>query len=258
MRTFIKLIGPPIVKAIRELNKIAINTPEVCVMDPNIATNILEFRDFSEIHNYFGGISSISKERCSAMISTSGEKLGDFNYYFQWYEIPTLSQIHTLYEMIDEALEPLGCRYKVVHSPAFDIEEKPITDVEAEETLAASIGEEVRSVWARFEVFRDRAGEFRFRLKAPNHRIIARSEGYKTKAGALNGIESVRKNAVIKNQFESFMDVNGFPRFRLRALNKEIIAASQAYVSKNGLEKGIQSVTRNAPTAEIIDLTKIQ
>ena len=48
----------------------------------------------------------------------------------------------------------------------------------------------------KFEVYEDKAGEFRFRLKARNGEIIATSEGYKQKAGCLNGIESVRKNVV--------------------------------------------------------------
>ncbi len=47
----------------------------------------------------------------------------------------------------------------------------------------------------KFEVYTDNAGEFRFRLKARNGEIIATSEGYKAKAGCLNGIESVKKNA---------------------------------------------------------------
>lgn len=47
----------------------------------------------------------------------------------------------------------------------------------------------------KFELYTDKAGEFRFRLKATNGEIIAVSEGYKAKASALNGIESVRKNA---------------------------------------------------------------
>ena len=47
----------------------------------------------------------------------------------------------------------------------------------------------------KFEVYTDKAGEFRFRLKAKNGEIIAVSEGYKEKAGCMNGIESVKKNA---------------------------------------------------------------
>ncbi len=48
----------------------------------------------------------------------------------------------------------------------------------------------------KFEVYTDKSGEFRFRLKASNGQIIATSEGYAKKASCLNGIESVRKNVV--------------------------------------------------------------
>jgi uncharacterized protein YegP (UPF0339 family) len=47
----------------------------------------------------------------------------------------------------------------------------------------------------KFEVYTDKAGEFRFRLKATNGQVIAVSEGYKAIASCLNGIESVKKNA---------------------------------------------------------------
>lgn len=48
----------------------------------------------------------------------------------------------------------------------------------------------------KFEVYTDKAGEFRFRLTATNGQIIAVSEGYKAKASCMNGIESVKKNVV--------------------------------------------------------------
>lgn len=48
----------------------------------------------------------------------------------------------------------------------------------------------------KFEVYSDKAGEFRFRLKATNGQVIAVSEGYKSVASCMNGIESVKKNAV--------------------------------------------------------------
>jgi uncharacterized protein YegP (UPF0339 family) len=47
----------------------------------------------------------------------------------------------------------------------------------------------------KFEVYNDAKGKFRFRLKAGNGEIIAVGEAYESKAGALNGIESVKKNA---------------------------------------------------------------
>lgn len=48
----------------------------------------------------------------------------------------------------------------------------------------------------KFQIFADKAGRFRFRLKAKNGRIIAVSQSYSTKAACLDGIESVRKNAI--------------------------------------------------------------
>ncbi|MEV0797967.1 YegP family protein [Kribbella sp. NPDC050281] len=48
----------------------------------------------------------------------------------------------------------------------------------------------------KFELYKDKSGEFRFRLKAGNGEVIATSsESYSSKAAALNGIESIQKNA---------------------------------------------------------------
>ena len=49
----------------------------------------------------------------------------------------------------------------------------------------------------KFEWFKDKAGKFRFRLKAPNGEIIATGEAYNSKDACVNGIESVKKNAPI-------------------------------------------------------------
>ena len=47
----------------------------------------------------------------------------------------------------------------------------------------------------KFELFKDAQGKYRFRLKAGNGEIIAVGEAYESKAGAMNGIDSVRRNA---------------------------------------------------------------
>lgn len=47
----------------------------------------------------------------------------------------------------------------------------------------------------KFEMYIDKSGEYRFRLKATNGQTIATSEGYGAKAGCLNGIDSVKRNA---------------------------------------------------------------
>jgi uncharacterized protein YegP (UPF0339 family) len=48
---------------------------------------------------------------------------------------------------------------------------------------------------AKFEVSKDKAGKFRFHLKAPNGEIIAASQGYESKANAEKGIEAVKTHA---------------------------------------------------------------
>lgn len=47
----------------------------------------------------------------------------------------------------------------------------------------------------KFEVYKDKAGEYRFRFRASNGEVMFGSEGYKAKASAMNAIESIRKNA---------------------------------------------------------------
>jgi uncharacterized protein YegP (UPF0339 family) len=55
----------------------------------------------------------------------------------------------------------------------------------------------------KFEWFKDKAGKFRFRLKAANGEIIATSEAYESKDACTNGIESVKKNAPIAKVMEA-------------------------------------------------------
>jgi len=56
---------------------------------------------------------------------------------------------------------------------------------------------------AKFEWYADKAGKFRFRLKAGNGEVIAVSEAYNTKDSCLNGIESVKKNAPVADIVEA-------------------------------------------------------
>ncbi|NMB61680.1 MAG: YegP family protein [Chloroflexi bacterium] len=107
---------------------------------------------------------------------------------------------------------------------------------------------------AKFEL-KESKGQYLFNLKAPNGRIILTSERYTSKSGAMNGIDSVRKNAKIDAQFERLESKKGEPYFVLKAKNNEPIGHSEMYSSKSAMENGIASVKENAPTAEIDDLT---
>ena len=48
---------------------------------------------------------------------------------------------------------------------------------------------------AKFEVFKGKGGDFRFRLKAANGKVICQGQGYKSKDACVKGIESIKKNA---------------------------------------------------------------
>ncbi len=57
-------------------------------------------------------------------------------------------------------------------------------------------------------------------------------------------------------KFEMYKDSVGKFRFRLKAANGETIATGEAYTSKEGCQKGIESVKTNAPKAQIVDMAK--
>lgn len=107
----------------------------------------------------------------------------------------------------------------------------------------------------KFEVYKDKAGEYRFRLKAGNGEPILASEGYKAKASCMNGIESVRKNSQDDGRFEAKEQSNGKPYFVLKAGNGEVIGKSEAYESDASCKNGMASVAKNAPDAAVDDQT---
>ena len=107
----------------------------------------------------------------------------------------------------------------------------------------------------KFEIYKDNAGEFRFRLKAGNGEIILTGEGYKAKDGVLNGVESVRSNAPDPARYEVKEASNGGSYFVLKAANHQVIGQSQTYKSAAACDGGMNSVASNAPDAAIDDQT---
>ncbi|SHJ96211.1 YegP family protein [Epilithonimonas mollis] len=107
----------------------------------------------------------------------------------------------------------------------------------------------------KFIITKRKDGEYQFNLKTGNGEIILTSEGYVSKSGCTNGIESVKTNSQIDSRFERRMAVNNKDYFVLKAGNGEIIGKSQLYSTKQGMEDGIDSVKKNAPNAETTDET---
>jgi len=108
---------------------------------------------------------------------------------------------------------------------------------------------------AKFEIQKASNAEFYFHLKAANGEIILSSEQYKAKAGAHGGIDSVKANADVDARFERKMSGSNQPYFVLSAANGEALLRSQMYSSAAAMEKGIEAVKANAPTAPMVDLT---
>ena len=107
----------------------------------------------------------------------------------------------------------------------------------------------------KFEVYTDKKGETRFRLKATNGQIILASEGYKAKRSAMNGIASVQKNSQSEARFDKKKTKTGF-RFNLKATNGQVIGTSETYKTETARDNGVASVMKNAPGAKIDDQTK--
>jgi uncharacterized protein YegP (UPF0339 family) len=120
---------------------------------------------------------------------------------------------------------------------------------------------------AKYQVYEDIAGKYRFRLRAANNKIVAVSEAYESKASCMNGVKSVQTNCnshvedktvemekLTNPKYEVFTDIDSQYRFHLKASNGEIIAASEAYETKQGVLHGIEAV-QSSCDAEIEDLT---
>lgn len=117
-------------------------------------------------------------------------------------------------------------------------------------------------------VIRKTATGVKFDLKAGNGEVIATSEVYSSEDACRKGIASVQKNAPIAAvedqtvegfakekhpKFEVYADKAGEIRFRLKAVNGEIIAVGEGYKAKSSCLGGIESVKKNAPEAEIVE-----
>ena len=105
-----------------------------------------------------------------------------------------------------------------------------------------------------FELYKDKGDEYRFRLKASNGQTIGSSEGYKSKASAENGIESVKTNAPDMTRYEVFEGKNEKHYFNLKAKNGQVILSSQGYSSASAAQDGTESVARHAPGAPVVEL----
>jgi uncharacterized protein YegP (UPF0339 family) len=104
-----------------------------------------------------------------------------------------------------------------------------------------------------YEIHKSSDDKFVFNLKADNNEIILTSQTYSSKQHALDGIESVRKNAATDAHYARKSSVANQPYFVLNALNGETIGSSQMYSSAPAMEGGIASVKKHGGTTTAKD-----
>ncbi len=134
MISYVKIFGPPVLKAVRALELIAVSMPEVQMIDTIIVQGLPDtisrdvgasptqraghgslglypggtVRRYSSSHDI-----AVPVERTMSIVSNAGERLGDYDFFFEWIQEPTMEQLFDLIERIDAALAPLGCWYRI-------------------------------------------------------------------------------------------------------------------------------------------------
>lgn len=107
----------------------------------------------------------------------------------------------------------------------------------------------------KYRVYKGANGKAYFQLKASNGQVILQSQGYASKSGATNGIESVRKNCQNDKCYERKTAKNGEHYFVLKSSNGQVIGQSETYKKPASMENGIASVKKHADTTSVDDET---
>jgi large subunit ribosomal protein L21 len=143
---------------------------------------------------------------------------------------------------------------------------EPLVEAPAEPTVEEDAAPEAKA-GRPFEIFEDKAGEWRWRLLARNGEPLARSEqGFSSKSSVVRTLDSVRRNAAEAEShtevggegqpetatgFEIYEGKAGDWRWRLRASNGELVAVpEQGFSSKSGVVRALEVVRRNVAAAE--------
>ena len=108
----------------------------------------------------------------------------------------------------------------------------------------------------KFEVYKDKGGLYRWRLKAENGAVLATpGQGYKAMADAKKGVELVQKAGTDdKMKFEVYEDTKKEHRWRLKAGNGQVVAsASEGYKAKADAEKAVAEIKAGAAKAEVVE-----
>ena len=107
---------------------------------------------------------------------------------------------------------------------------------------------------ARFEIYADRLGEWRFRYCCSESQPRLRaSEGYSAKVNALKAVESLRRNAPIDARYDFKVNSRGRHFFTLRARNGNILAVSRNHVDEDDLHADVAKIRAEIEDAQVVE-----
>ena len=137
------------------------------------------------------------------------------------------------------------------------VEEEKAEDPKPEPVVETPTESETKNkVVGKYEVY-PAAGFFKYRLKANNGQILLVSRPYKTREGAINGIETFRKNAA-NGSHRIITDKKGRAQFRIFTANDaRLIVAGEIYPNAEGAQKALDSTLRFYDTDNIQNLEEI-
>jgi hypothetical protein len=110
LKALIRLYGPPYREAVETLERIAVESPHICLMNPLLLHADPYSQAVDWVYNYFKGRGKVSYERCGHILAEEKDLEGH-DFVFVWMLEPTQGYIDELIKQIDEALIPLGTMY---------------------------------------------------------------------------------------------------------------------------------------------------
>ena len=110
----------------------------------------------------------------------------------------------------------------------------------------------------KFEMYQsEKNNEWFFRVKAANGETLCSSEGYTSKAGCENGIESVKMNCRVEDNYMTQVSSNNQWYWTLRAANNQVIGTSQMYSSEQACRTGMMAMMNVETTTPVVVMEKV-
>jgi hypothetical protein len=112
VKALIRLFGPHYLEAVKALEKIAVDSPKICLMNQVLLHADPYTQALDWVYNYFKERGKVSYERCGSILAKADDLEG-YDFVFVWMVEPSRGFIDELINKIDEALKPIGAMYTI-------------------------------------------------------------------------------------------------------------------------------------------------